>query len=191
MTRSLLQTPLAQHLVPIRQPLLRALIQVLAGVALLALLAQLRFDIGPVPVTGQTLGVLLIGAAYGAALGGVTLASYLVLGAAGLPVFQGGSSGFAGTTAGYLVGFFLAAVVVGYLAQRGWDRHIGLTALAMLVGNALIYLPGLGWLSRFAPDWPTTLAWGLWPFLLGDALKLVLAALLLPATWRLLGEKRP
>lgn len=190
MTTPALSTPLISRLTPLRHPALRLAWQLAAGVALLALLAQLRFEIGPVPITGQTFGVLLLGAAYGALRGGAALGLYLALGAAGLPIFQGGSSGFSGATAGYLVGFWLAAVLVGYLAQRGWDRRPLTCALAMLLGNALIYLPGLAWLRAFAPDWPTTLQWGLLPFIAGDLVKLALAALLLPGAWRLLGERR-
>lgn len=181
--------PLITRLTPVRQPALRLGWQLAAGVALLALLAQLRIEIGPVPITGQTFGVLLLGAAYGALRGGATLGLYLALGGAGLPIFQGGTSGLSGATAGYLIGFWMAAVLVGYLAQRGWDRRVASCALAMLLGNALIYLPGLLWLRSFAPDWSTTLQWGLWPFIPGDLVKLVLAALLLPGAWRLLGRR--
>ncbi len=182
MTRSL-SRPLIDVLVPMRSQLLCVLLQVLAGVIFLALLAQFQVSIGPVPITGQTLGVLLLGAAYGVGLGTLTLIAYLITGGLGLGVFAGG-------TAGYLGGFVLAAAVVGYLAQCGWDRKFTTTALAMLVGNALIYLPGLLWLSRFAPDWTTTLQWGLVPFIPGDLVKLLLATGLLPIAWALLGRKK-
>lgn len=187
-----LSTPLIDRLLPLPSRVLRVPLQVAAGVLALALLAQLEVAIGPVPATGQTLGVLLIGAAYGLSLGSLTLLAYLVVGTAGFGVFAGGSSGLAtltGATAGYLAGFVLAAAVVGFLGQRGWTRSFSLTALAMLVGNVLIYLPGLFWLRQMAPDWPTTLAWGLLPFIPGDLLKLALAAALLPTAWRLLGRK--
>ncbi len=192
MTRPL-HTPLAHRLLPGVSPVLRALLQIVGGVALLALLAQVRVQVGPVPLTGQTLGVLLVGAAYGTRLGTTTLATYLLVGALGLPVFQGAASGWAymlGGTGGYLLGFVLAAALVGYLAERGWDRQFGLAALAMLLGNVLIYVPGLLWLSRFAPDWATTLQWGLTPFVVGDLLKLVIAAGLLPTAWKLLGSEK-
>ena len=194
MTHRVLSTPLIQRLLPVRNDALRTLLQIGVGVAFLALVAQVRFEIGPVPITGQTLGVLLIGAAYGAGLGSLTLASYLLVGGFGLGVFSGWASGWAvlsGITGGYLVGFLLAAAVVGYLAQRGWDRSFALIALAMLIGNVLIYIPGLLWMTRFAPDWPTALQWGLIPFIPGDLLKLVIAAGLLPTAWRLLGRGAP
>ena len=184
--------PLIDRLIPVRNDALRTTVQVAAGVFLMALLSQLRFQIGPVPITGQTLGVLLIGAAYGFGLGGFTMLAYLFVGGLGLGVFSGGAAGWAvlsGATAGYLLGFPVAAAVVGWLAQRGFDRRVGATALAMLLGNLIIYVPGLLWLNQFAPDWPTTLQWGLVPFVPGDVLKLILAALLLPTAWRLLGKR--
>jgi biotin transport system substrate-specific component len=195
MASRVLAAPLIDTLVPVRSNALRIPLQLVAGVALLALLAQVevRLPIGPVPITGQTLGVLLVGAAYGWRLGGATLLAYLLAGGFGLAVFSGGGSGwhhFAGATAGYLVGFVVAASVVGYLAQRGWDRKPLTTALAMLVGNLVIYLFGLAWLSTIAPDFVTTLQWGLFPFIPGDIIKLVLAAGLLPTAWTLLGKKR-
>lgn len=183
--------PLIQRLIPVPDSLWRTLLCVGLGVVFTALLAQLRFEIGAVPITGQTLGVLLIGAAYGMRLGSLTLASYLVVGALGLPVFTGGGSGLSsltGVTAGYLFGFVVAAAVVGYLAEKGWDRQLGWAALAMLIGNVLIYMSGLIWLNQFMPDWQTTLGQGLVPFIAGDIVKLLIAAGLLPATWKLLGR---
>lgn len=184
--------PLVERLLPVSTPALRVSLQLVLGVALLAALAQVRLEIGAVPVTGQTLGVLLVGAAYGARLGAGTVIGYLLAGGFGLSVFAGAASGwstFSGTTGGYLIGFLVAATAVGYLAQRGWDRSYWLMAAAMIVGNALIYLFGLLWLSTFAPDLSTTLQWGLWPFLAGDILKLLVAVALLPTVWRLLGRE--
>ena len=192
MTQTLSQ-PLINRLVPVRNDALRAFLQITLGVLVMALLSQVRLELGPVPLTGQTLGVLLIGAAYGFSLGGVTMLAYLLVGGLGLGVFSGGAAGwavFTGATAGYLLGFPVAAAVVGLLAQRGFDRRVSTTALAMLIGNLIIYIPGLLWLNRVAPDWPTTLQWGLVPFVPGDLLKLLVAALLLPAAWKLLGKKR-
>ena len=162
-----------------------------AGVLLLALAAYLRiilpFTI--VPITGQTFAVLLLGAAYGWRRGGVTVALYLAAGLAGLPVFAD-VAGLA--TLGYLAGFLLAAVVVGWLAGRGWDRHFVTALAAMLAGEVVIYACGLLWLARFV-GWGQVIALGLAPFVIGDALKLAAAALLLPAAWlatrRLLGEE--
>lgn len=185
--------PLAAHVVPHARPLLRIALQLVLGVAFLAALAQVRVQVGPVPITGQTLGVLLIGAGYGATMGVATLASYLLAGGLGLAVFTGGGAGWevlSGPTGGYLLGFPLAAALVGALAARGWDRRPASTAAAMALGNLVIYASGLAWLARFAPDLPTTLSWGLWPFLPGDVVKIVLAAGLLPAAWGLLGRRR-
>lgn len=184
--------PLVRHLVPVRRSALRSSVHVVVGIAVLALLAQLRIQIGPVPITGQTLGVLLIGASYGAGLGAVTVTGYLLAGGLGLAVFSGGAAGWAALAApsgGYLLAFPFAAALVGALASRGWDRRPGSAALAMALGNLVIYAIGLAWLGRFAPDASTTLAWGLWPFLPGDVIKIVLAASLLPTLWRFVGRR--
>lgn len=189
-----LATPLVRHLVPVRSVALRRTVQIVLGVAILAALAQVRIQIGPVPITGQTLGVLLIGGAYGATLGVTTVLAYLLAGGLGLAIFSGGTAGWAvlsGPTAGYLLAFPFAAALVGALATRGWDRRPWATAAAMTLGTLVIYGLGLAWLSRFAPDFATTLAWGLWPFVPGDVLKIVLAAGLLPGAWHLLGRADP
>src|SRR5690606_7512035 len=118
-------------------------------VLLLALLSQVRVPVGPVPVTGQTLGVLLVGAGFGAPLGLATVGAYLLLGALGLPVFAGAAAGVAyalGPTGGYLVGFVMAAALLGRLSRRGWDRRLRSSVAAMLLANALVYVPGLLWL---------------------------------------------
>ena len=193
--------PLIDTLVPVRAAALRIPLQILPGVLLMALLARFEITIGPVPITGQTLGVLLIGAAYGGSLGGVTLLAYLIVGGFGFGIFSGGGAGwghFAGTTAGYLVSYPLVAAFIGYLSQRGLTRTFTGTALAMLLGNVLIYLPGLAWLytfaAQYAPVGTTPLSWtlhaGLLPFIPGDVIKLLVAAMLLPPAWRLLGKKR-
>jgi len=176
---------------------LRLAILALAGTALLALSAKVQVPFYPVPITMQTFVVLGIGMAYGWRLGGATLLLYLAEGAAGLPVFARGG-GFAtfsldpatGTTAGYLYGFVVAAALVGWLAEHGWDRSPVTTAFAMLVGNIAIYLPGLIWLGAiFTWDQPI-LEWGLYPFLIGDAFKLLLAAALMPLAWKALRRWR-
>jgi len=188
---------LLDHFVPARgAPALAAAARSVAcaagGVLLLALLSQVRVPIGPVPVTGQTLGVLLVGAAFGAPLGLATVALYLAMGACGLPVFAGGQAGLAyalGPTGGYLVGFALAAALLGRLSARGWDRSVLTCAAAMLLANAAIYLPGLLWLRHYLGlDWGATLAAGLAPFVLGDLVKLAIAAAALPGAWRLAGR---
>ncbi len=167
-----------------------ALLVVLFSV-FVALTAQIKFELGftPVPITGQTLGVLVTGALLGSRRGALALALYLVEGAAGLPVFAGGASGFArilGPTGGYLLSYPLAAGVVGFLAERGWDRTIWRAGLAMLVGNLLIYAVGVPWLSFFVGSVQLGLAKGMWPFVVGDALKLALGALGLPGGWALI-----
>jgi biotin transport system substrate-specific component len=184
-----LRPPLIDRLLPVPHPALRVALQVALGVIVLALLAQVRIVIGPVPITGQTFGVLLLAGAYGMSLGTLTMIAYLLVGSAGVGVFTGGGAGLAamtGTTAGYLVGFVLAAVVVGALAQRGWDRSFAGMAAAMGIGTVIIYVSGVTWLLTFAPDLSTALAWGVWPFVVGDVIKLLAAAAMVPAVWRFL-----
>ncbi|MDJ0946290.1 MAG: biotin transporter BioY [Kiloniellales bacterium] len=198
------QPTLASVLWPRRdaQRLLRPALLALLGSLLVAASAQVEVPLWPVPITGQTFAVLVIGMAYGARLGAATLALYFAQGAAGLPVFAGFAAGPAvlmGPTGGYLLGFVLAAGLIGYLAERGWDRGPLTTALAMLLGNIVIYLPGLAWLTVFLASakaltmdaaFTVALSAGLTPFLLGDALKLALAAAALPLAWKLLAKGR-
>jgi biotin transport system substrate-specific component len=168
------------------------------GVVALALSAKIQIPVwpSPVPVTLGTFAVLTIGAAYGPRLGLATVLGYLILGAFGWDVFAGSSaesSGLtymAGSTGGYLVGFLLATVALGYAARRGWDRSVAGMALAMLAGTALIYVPGVLWLGQLYGWDKPILAWGLTPFLVGDAIKLVLAALIVPGLWKLLRDAR-
>jgi len=176
--------------------LLRGMVLAVAGTALLTLAAKIQVPFYPVPMTLQTFAVLALGTAYGWRLGAATLLLYLAEGALGLPVFAGtpekgiGLAYMMGGTGGYLIGFVLAAAVCGWLAERGWDRNVAWTALAMLIGNAIIYIPGLLWLGGlFGWDKPI-LEWGLTPFLLGDAAKLALAAAVLPLAWKWLGRPR-
>ena len=159
---------------------------VVFGSLLLAVSAQFKIPLYPVPVTGQTLVVLLIGMTYGPRLGGITIAAYLFEGALGLPVFAGGAAGVAvlmGPTAGYLFGFLLAAAAMGYLAERGMGRTVVSTIAAMVIGNCVIYLCGALWLANFI-GFGQAIAAGVLPFLYGDALKLVVAAGLMPWAWR-------
>lgn len=171
--------------------LLRVLLVALAGSALIAVSSKIQVPMTPVPMTLQTLVILVIGMACGWRLGGLTVLLYLAEGAAGLPVFAGtperglGVSYMIGSTGGYLLGFLLAALVVGLLADAGWDRNVPLTAAAMLIGNVVIYLPGLLWLGSVAGWDNPILEWGLTPFIVGDLVKVALAALLMPAAWRL------
>ena len=160
------------------------------GTLFLAGLAQIALPIpgSPVPVTGQTLGVLLIGTSYGAVLGLSTFLTYLLVGLAGAPVFANGSHGLAtltGATGGYLVGMLVASLVGGLLAGRAWDQRL-LTALpTMLLGDAIIFSFGLFWLHAFSgKNWSWTLAAGFTPFIIGEVLKIAIAGTSLPIVWR-------
>lgn len=173
---------------------LRTAVLIACGVAAMAIAAKIRIPFWPVPVTMQTFVVLTVGAAYGAGLGVATMLAYLAVGALGFDIFTSSSAetnGLAymlGGTGGYLVGFVLAAWVLGRLAESGWDRSVPKMAGAMLIGNALIYVPGvlwLGYLYASAKGWAWVTQVGFTNFLLSDALKLALAAILLPALWRL------
>jgi len=181
----------ARALMPSTRGWLLAVVAVLAGTALLSVSARLRIELGfsPVPITGQTFAVLLIGAVYGSRLGAATILAYLAEGIAGLPVFAGGASGwayFTATSGGYFVGFAVAAYAVGWLAERGWDRSAATMAAAMVIGNVLIYVPGWAWLMAEL-NVSAGRAWdlGVQPFLWGDLLKLGLASGVLPAAWAL------
>lgn len=167
---------------------------VVAGIVVLAISAKIAVPMWPVPITMGTFAVLGLGAAYGPRLGLVTILGYMAVGLLGYDVFAGSSAetnGLAymmGGTGGYLLGYVLATAVLGMLARRGWDRSMGWMALALLIGNVVIYIPGLLWLGQLYGWNQPILAWGLTPFLIGDALKLALAALLLPAAWKLVGK---
>lgn len=157
--------------------------KVLAGTAALAVSAKVQVPFWPVPMTLQTLVVLLLGAGLGTRLGTLTVLAYLVEGAAGLPVFAGSAAGFAylvGPTAGYLVGFVPAAAAAGLLAERGWARTLPRAAVLMLVGHALVFLPGLAWLMGFV-GFDRAMAMGLIPFVAGTVVKSGLGAALLRA----------
>ena len=173
-----------------RHALLYDLALIVAGSLLIGLCAQIKIQpFGPVPITGQTFAVLIIGALLGARRGSMAVLAYLAQGAAGLPVFAGvsGPAAFLGPTGGYLIGFVPAAYVTGLLAERGWDRRFATTVLAMALGNIIIYAFGLGQLSLLTGLSKTVLTAGLLPFIPGDILKIALAAMLLPSAWKLLG----
>lgn len=176
--------------------ILRNVILVVAGSVTLTISAKISIPFYPVPMTMQTLVVLLIGMACGWKLGGATILVYLAQGAMGLAVFSGtpakgiGIAYMMGGTGGYLLGFVIAAAAVGYLASLGWDRNPLQTILAMLIGNIVIYMTGLLWLGvLFGWDKPI-LDWGLKPFLLGDLVKIAIAAVLLPACWKWIARTR-
>jgi biotin transport system substrate-specific component len=158
---------------------------------LTAVAAQITFHLPwtPVPITGQTFAVLLAGGALGARRGALSQGLYVVLGAIGLPFYADGEGGWTaatGATAGYLVGFVLAAALVGWLAERRQDRNVLTSIEAMLAGTAVIYACGVTWLAHDLNVSATkAIELGLTPFVIGDAVKLLLAGLLLPAAWRL------
>ena len=176
-----------------------AVASVVAGSLLIAGLAQvsIRLPFTPVPITGQTLGVLLVGASLGPFLGTAAVGLYLLEGAIGLPFFAGGERGVsvlgaASATGGYLWGFVLASTLVGWLARQGWDRSIRSSIGAMFLGEVVIYAVGVPWLMA-AVDLPLSqgLEKGLYPFVIGDTIKLLVAAGVLPALWKLLRRYLP
>ena len=175
--------------------LVRHILLAVGGSLALWASAKVNIPFHPVPQTLQTLVVLSIGMAYGWRLGGATLLLYLAEGALGLPVFANtpergiGITYMLGGTGGYLLGFVLAAALTGWLAERGWDRSIPTTAAAMLLGNIVIYVPGLLWLGSIVGWDKPVLAWGLTPFIWGDLAKLAIAAGLLPGLWWLVGRR--
>ena len=198
MTTTTHNSVLAEVILPLTGQAMRVkqIILVIAGIAALAVAAKIKIPMIPVPMTMGTFAVLSIGAAYGMRLGLVTIIGYMLIGALGFDVFAGSSAEtfgityMMGGTGGYLVGYVLAVLALGYAARQGWDRSIGKMALAMVLGNVLIYVPGLVWLAvLYGTDAPI-FAWGLTPFLLGDLVKLALAALLLPSVWGLVGSAR-
>lgn len=183
----------------------RDLTLVAAGALLIALSAaiSIRLPDNPVPITGQTFGVLLAAGALGLRRGSAATAMYVAIGVIGLPTFAEGRGGLGviaevsdgrlvlGATGGYLLGFVLASAIVGRLAQRGWDRRLPGALAAMALGNAAIYAIGLPWLAAATGFSPVeTIAKGLVPFLLGDAAKLLFAAGVLPAAWWVVGRQR-
>jgi biotin transport system substrate-specific component len=172
---------------------------VVAGILAMWAAAKLRIPFGPVPVTMQTFVVLSVGAAYGQRLGLATMLGYLAVGALGFDVFTSSSAEvngltyMLGATGGYLAGFAVATAVMGVLARRGWDRSVVWMALAMLIGNAVIYavgLPWFAWLFVEAKGLQWVLDWGILNFLAFDAVKLALAAVLFPVLWKAVGAAR-
>jgi|SRR5437763_2968715 biotin transport system substrate-specific component len=167
---------------------LRLAVLALLGSLALTLSAKLQVPFYPVPMTMQSLVVLLIGLAFGWRLGTATVLLYLAEGLVGLPVFAGtpekgiGLAYMVGPTGGYLVGFIFGAAFLGWLAERGWDRSPWRTALALSLGHALLFAPGVAWLA-FLIGWPKAVAFGLTPFLWGSLVKTALGAALVPAAW--------
>ncbi len=168
---------------------LRDLTLIVLGALFVAALAQVQIPLPftPVPITGQTFGVLLVGAALGSKHGTASLASYLAMGIVGLPFFAGGAHGLKivlGATGGYLIGFIVAAYVIGLLAEHGLERSVRTSLVPFFVGTVIIYVCGVAWLTVVLGSFSKALAAGLLPFLIGDGIKLVAAALTLPAAWK-------
>ncbi len=163
---------------------------VVGGTAFLALMAQIAVPVpgSPVPVTGQTLGALLLGSAYGASLGFTTFATYLLVGFIGAPVFASGEDGLSritGATGGYLVGMLLASLITGYLAGRKWDQKIFTVIPTMLIGDLVIFSAGLFWLHHsLHATWATTFKFGFTPFIVGEVIKIAIASTAMPTLWR-------
>ncbi len=167
---------------------------VVGGIGFISLLAQISLPVpgSPVPVTGQTLAVLLIGTTYGARLGLITFASYLLAGIAGAPIFapsatsaNHGLDRIVGATGGYLVGMLVASFVLGYLADRKADQKFKTSFPALLLGDVVIFAFGLTWLhASLDMTWAQTFKAGFTPFILGEALKIAITATSLPLVWR-------
>ncbi len=171
---------------------------VVLGILALAVAAKIKAPVPgtPVMISMGTFAVLTIGAAYGPRLGLATILGYMIVGLLGYDVFQNSTADLNGLeymmggTGGYLVGYVLAVLALGVLARAGWDRSAPKMAGAMLLGNVLIYVPGLIWLGMLYGWDKPILQWGLTPFLLGDGIKLALAAVVLPLAWKLVGRAR-
>lgn len=168
---------------------------VVGGVAFISLMAQISVPVPgtPVPVTGQTLGALLLGSAYGASLGFTTFASYLIVGFLGAPVFAAGAHGLSrisGATGGYLVGMLIASLVTGYLAGRKWDQKILTVIPTMLIGDLIIFTAGLFWLHHsIHANWATTFKLGFTPFVWGEVIKIAIASTAMPTLWRFVPKR--
>jgi biotin transport system substrate-specific component len=160
---------------------------VVLGAALVGGLAQLYVPLWPVPITGQTLAVLLVGATLGTIRGALALTVYAALGIIGIPWFSEADSGFdviAGPTGGYIIGFIASAALVGWLSERQWDRKIFKAIATFLGGTLVVFAFGLPWLAfSLGIGVDLTLEYGLWPFVIGGLIKAAIAALLLPAAW--------
>ena len=162
---------------------------VLSFAVITALCSKLSLEIGPIPVTMQTFSVVLAGVLLGSKRGALSQVAYLAGGLAGIPWFSrgGGLTYIMSPTFGFIVGFIVAAYIIGRLAEKGWDRKVGTAMLAMLMGNVFLYLFGLLWLVRFVGT-EAVLAVGLYPFVVGDLLKILLAGLALPLGWKFINK---
>ena len=166
---------------------MRRAVLVIGGTAILALSAKIKIPLGAVPFTMQTFVVLVLGMVYGRRLAAGTVLLYLGEGAVGLPVFAsgGGFAYFFGPTAGFLLSFLVAAALLGDLAERGWGRTFASTIAAMLIGTAVIFAGGLSWLG-YLIGFEKAVTVGFVPFIFSETAKIILAALVMPACWRLI-----
>jgi biotin transport system substrate-specific component len=179
-------------LMPLSPPVVREVLLVAFGFLFLALLSQVRIALPftPVPITLQTLAVLLIALSFGSLRGGITVASYIVGGAVGIPIFAGGACGWKhllGPTGGYLVGFFFATLAVGWLAGVGWSKNFWRSFVAVLIGTFIIYAFGALWLSLFV-GFSKAIILGILPFMPGDLLKALITASILPSMWKVIPQ---
>lgn len=194
MTPTMPASTLASTLWPSRSAgLFRPALLVAGGVCLITLGAKASVPFWPVPLTLQTLAISVVAAAYGLRLGLATVASYLMAGLLGAPIFAGMTTGiapFMGPTGGFLVGFLLMAAIIGAAADRGWDRAWPRILAAMALANVIVFLPGLAWLGTFTGYGHRLVAAGVTPFVLGTLVKTALAAALMPAAWALVRRFR-
>jgi biotin transporter BioY len=160
---------------------------VLCFALLTGILAKVKIEIGPVPITMQTLAVLLSGVFLGSKKGALSQITYLFIGLAGIPWFSrgGGMAYIFSPTFGYILGFVLAAFLVGWLFEKGWGENLKTSILAMIFGNLILYIPGLLWLAKFF-GFNKVLAIGFYPFLIGDLLKIFLASLIFSVWWKII-----
>ncbi len=182
---------LSKALMPTQSLSTRA-VMVLGGTAFIALAAQMSVPMIPVPMTLQTLAILIVGLAFGARMGALTVAAYLAEGAAGLPVFANGGNGlaFAGPTAGFLLGFVGMAWLAGFAADRG-VKGVVATALVAIAVSALLYVPGLAWPALvMGKAVPELLSGWMLPFLAGDVVKAVIAALVVAGGWAVVNARK-
>ncbi|WP_430398684.1 biotin transporter BioY [Ferrovibrio sp.] len=191
MTTTTLNPTLLQHVAP-GMKAWRIALAMLAGSALLAISAKVQVPFWPVPMTLQTLAILAIGMAFGSRLGAATVLLYLAEGFVGLPVFAGAAAGpayFAGPTAGYLIGFVASAWLIGWLAERGWDRSLLRCLIAMAVGHAVVFVFGVSWLATLVGV-QKALAAGLYPFWAATLVKTLLGVAVMQAAWHLALKRR-
>jgi biotin transport system substrate-specific component len=196
MTASTASTTTLRRAVFPRVSVLTDAVLVVGGALFVALFAQISIPLPftPVPITGQTFAVLLVGGALGSLCGLASMSLYMLMGIVGLPVYANQAHGFEiikGATGGYIVGFLVAGLLVGYLADRGWDQKFSTSGTMMLTGNVIIFLVGLIWLQQVLhTSLADTLKFGLYPFVPGEIVKLYLAAALLPGAWALVRRIR-